>query len=251
MSDLTCIWHFVRARLHLGQWDSFLWHTEESWHFSPPKEALAQLIYCLSGNYLIQQSFIEHLLYVRCSLEYVAFYGTWHLFSPVTHRTILHLRVWWRSWHLYDGWRNWCLEKLCELTKVQKVQLRSSGSAHMCFLFHYVRLPLPWATFPFCGDKHICVQPFPAGCWYWGSICWMSPKTSPRKRKTWLLLGPEGLPLETGTVQGLVIAACRGHQHTSLSFSLTPAVQWCCKEEAHCDSLYSSPGHGGRSIGEL
>lgn len=92
-----------------GNGTHFWWHTEESWLFSPPKEALAQLIYCLSGNYLIQQWFIEHLLYVKCSLEYVAFYSTWHLFSPVTHMTTLHVRVWWRSWPLYDGWRNWCL----------------------------------------------------------------------------------------------------------------------------------------------
>lgn len=166
-----------------GNGTRFQWHTEESWLFSPPKEALAQLIYCLSGNDLTQQLFIEHLLYVRSSLEYVAFYSTWHLFSPVTHMIILHVRVWWRSWPLYDGWRNWCLEKLCELSKVRKVQLRSSGSEHTCFLFHYVHLPLPWATFPFCGDKHICVQPFPDGCSYWGSICWMSPNNSPLEER--------------------------------------------------------------------
>lgn len=132
---------------------------------------------------------------------------------------------------------------------VKKLMLRSSGSEHMCFLFYYVHLPLPWATFPFCRDKCICVQPFLAGCLYCGSICWMSPKNSPLEEGTWLSLGPKGLPLETRTVQGLVFSACPRHQHTSFSFSLTPAVQWCFKEKAvHCDVLYFSGNwHGGRS----
>lgn len=101
-----------------GNGTHFRWHKEESWLFSLPKEALAQLIYCLSRNYFIQQWFIELLLYMRCSLKYVAFYSTWHMFSPVAHMTTLHVRVWWRSWTLYDGWRNWCLDLLALNTSV-------------------------------------------------------------------------------------------------------------------------------------
>lgn len=79
-----------------------------------------------------------------------------------------------------DGWRNRGSEKLCELPKVPK-------SSNSCLLAPVtcvscstiVTLSLPWAAIPFLEDKCSCVQPFPAGCSYKGSLCWKSLKNSP------------------------------------------------------------------------
>lgn len=65
----------------------------------------------LLPEWKLPQSTIIYWASIICE-KYVAFYSIWHMFSPVTHMTISHVRVWWRSWPLHDGWQNWCLGEI-------------------------------------------------------------------------------------------------------------------------------------------
>lgn len=114
--------------------------------------------------------------------------------------------------------------------KTVKFKLRSSGSKSVYFLFHHIDLLLPW---PPSLSVNTITSPFSS---FPLAVCMKAPYSGwvPRiphwKRETWPPLGFEGFLLATGSVQGLVISECPGHQDTSFSFSLNPAVK-CCGAE--------------------
>lgn len=142
VSNLPCLLHLVRARPCPGKWDSFLVAQGRKRTCPPAEGAIAQVTHCLSGNCLIRQPFIEHLLCARRSLGHF-----------IALDICLLLRS---SQQLYSlgcggghGPVRWVKEltlravmRVTQSPKIVKFKCRSSGSKPTCFLFHHVRLSL-------------------------------------------------------------------------------------------------------------